>query len=54
MKRNKIHVGDLVRWYDVEEDDANIFEVVKVNGDMLLIANEYTETEVFKNDVELI
>lgn len=52
-----IEEGSLVRWHDPEiecQDLTIIWEVARINGDVVLITNEGGEAEVFADELELV
>lgn len=54
--------GDLVKWNDpaifeldeedVEAQESRVYEVVSVNGEVVTIADEYGEAEVYLDELE--
>jgi hypothetical protein len=61
---DKFNVGDKVKWHDVAIDDFwedkeiqenRIYEVVNIiNDDVVMIADEYGEAEVYTSELEVI
>lgn len=61
---DKFNVGDKVKWHDVAIDDFGedkeiqenrIYEVVNIiNDDVVMIADEYGEAEVYTSELEVI
>ena len=59
-----LNVGDKVKWHDVAIDDfgedkelqeSRVYEVVDIiNDDVVLIADEYGEAEVYISELEVI
>ena len=52
-----IEEGSLVRWHDPEiecQDLTIIWEVARINGEVVLIENEGGEAEVFADELELV
>jgi hypothetical protein len=59
-----LNVGDKVKWHDIAIDDfgedievqeSRIYEVVKIiNDDVVMIADEYSEAEVYISELEVI
>lgn len=60
----KIKIGDKVQWidaciYDYTEDDrefqqSRTYEVISINGDVITIADDYGDAEVFEHEIEPI
>ena len=53
---NELHVGDRVRWYDpeCEENHDRVFEIVYIGGEVLTIADEFGDAEVYADELEKI
>jgi len=49
-----LKVGDKVLWYDPEvsaRDLSRVYEVKEIKGEILLIADDYSEAEVTLNEL---
>ena len=62
--KKQIRIGDKVKWHDAaiyeftEEDKSfqasRIYEVISITGDIITIADDYGEAEVYACEIELI
>lgn len=53
----EINVGDSVRWYDPDTDArdlSRVYGVYEVRGEIVCIADEFSEVEVYPFELELI
>lgn len=54
-KGNELKVGDCVIWYDPDEttrDTTRIWAIDKINGEVITISDDYSEAEVYRNEIE--
>ena len=57
INNKKINVGLHCIWYDPEkehQDISRVWEIYKVDGDVVYIADEYGEAEVFPSEIEIV
>lgn len=52
----KLKIGDCVIWHDPDEttrDLSRIWAIDKIKGEVITISDDYSEAEVYSNEIEL-
>ena len=59
-QKNKLKVGDFVKWNDPEGISSGIYKIESLDNnsedenDILTISNEYSTAEVFRHEIEWV
>jgi hypothetical protein len=57
INNKRIKVGSHVIWYDPEvecRDLTRVYEVFDISDDMVCIADDYSEAEVYASELEVV